>query len=780
MANFPLLLLTSSLIFSPLAFGTVEHWSIWVQQLLIAISAVLHFGSCWFFRRKLLNMPGLLPLSLLLAVMGLQLVPLPPDLVRLLSPQTYAAYLPAADLAEPGKWLPLSINQKATIQELLRISAYALVYALTIQLLSNPQTLKKTVDIAVFLSLGVTLVAILQNFSSPDRIYWFRAVPENAHPFGPWINPNQFSGYIEMLSPLALALFLFYKPRIRSDASWRERVVNLFTQPGSNRYFYYGFGSILLVVAVFVSLCRGGIISVTLASMAFVILYSTKKLHRARLTLLLVICCVFLAVSWFGWDIVLAEFNHGFDREGQIRDGRTVLWRDSLNIIRDFPVLGSGFGTFQFIYPSYTTLPGHSFFVHAHNDYMELLTDGGVVGFLFASWFVTAVLRHGWKMLRTRRDQYAVLIGIGSMSGIFAMLMHSITDFNMHNGAVGLYFFFLCGLLVASVNVRFSFSGQTTLLKELPPSRAAGITLVATAFLLAAAAVQAGVTIGRREYSEVRKVYVSSRLAADRLHELSRRLEKAMRYDPLEGLYPFSMGTVQWFLKDRALAQHFYLLAVLDSPMEGVYLQRLGFFLADEKKGGGLIRAGYQRALQKDELAMSMAEWLLIKGRRDEAGKILRERLLVFPQLLGRVLPLIDLYQINRQEIASILPPSAEAWLQYAGIRGSLGDSEGAAYSIGNALQYLHREQQPEPQWYQQIIDFYRSQGEELRALEVLRQAVDRLPEHAPFHVQLGEYYEKEGIVYRAKEEYERALILDPSSASARSRLRRLGFADSY
>ena len=780
MANFPLLIFTSALVFSPLAFGTVEHWSIWVFELLIAISAVLHFGSSWFSRRKPLDMPGLLPLLLLLAVMGLQIVPLPPELVKMLSPQAYAAYLPVADLAGPGNWLPLSINQKATIQELLRISAYSLAYMLTIQLLSNPQALKKTVDIVVFLSLGVALVAILQNFSSPDRIYWFRAVPENAHPFGPWINPNQFSGYIEMLSPLSLALFLFYKPRIRSDASWRERFVNLFTQPGSNRYFYYGFGSILLVLAVFVSLCRGGIISVTLASMAFVILYNTKKLHRARLTLLLMVCCVFLAVSWFGWDIVLAEFNHGFDSEGQIRDGRTTLWQDSLNIIRDFPVLGSGFGTFQLIYPSYKTLPDHSFFVHAHNDYIELLTDGGVIGFLLASWFVAVVLRHGWKMVRVRRDQYAVLVGIGAMSGIFAMLMHSVTDFNMHNGAVGLYFFFLCGLLVASVNVRFSFSGQTTLLQKLPPSSAGGFTILATGFLLATVVVQTGVALGRREYSEVRKVYVSGRLAADRLHELSRRLEKAMRYDPFEGLYPFSMGTVQWFLKNRDMAQHYYHQAVLDSPMEGAYLQRLGFFLADEKKGGDLIREGYHRALKKDELAISLAEWLLIKGRRDEAGNVLRERLLVYPQLLGRVLPLIKLYSISRQEIEDILPPIAEAWLQYADIREDMGDFEDAAFSIDTALKYLNQEGQPQPQWYQQIINFYRAKGEELRALELLRQAVDRLPEHAPFHIQLGEYYEKEGIVYRAKEEYERALILDPANDSARSRLRRLGFADSY
>ncbi len=780
MKGLPLLLLTGALIFAPLAFGTVEHWSIWALELIIATAALLHFGGAWFFRRKPLVMPGAIPLLLLLALMGLQIVPLPPAVVKLLSPQTYAAYLPALDLSNQGQWLPLSINQKVTIQEMLRIAAYALAYMLTVQLLSCPRALKRTVDIVVFLAIGVALLAILQNFSSPGKIYWFRAVPENAHPFGPWINPNQFSGYIEMLSPLALALFLFYKPRIASDATWRERLVNMFTRPASNRYFYYGFGATLLVFAVFVSLCRGGIISVTLASVTFAILYSTKKLHRSRLTLFLMICCVFLAVSWFGWDVVLKEFNHGFDSEGLIRDARTTLWMDSLRIIRDFPVIGSGFGTFQLIYPSYQTLPGHSIFVHAHNDYLELLTDGGVVGFLLAAWFVVAVLRHGWKKVRIRRDQYAVLVGIGAISGIFAMLMHSVTDFNMRNGAVGLYFFFLCGLLVASVNARFSYSGQTTLLQDMPHSRAGLLALLAAGLLFATMLIQTGVAMGRREYNEVRKVYISGRLAADRLQELARRLETAMRHDPFEGMYPFTMGTVQWFLKDRDKAQHFYLQAALDSPMEGVYLQRLGFFLEDEKKGGELIRESYRRALTKDELAISMVEWLLAKGLRDEAGDVLKERLMVHPQLLGRVMPLIRLYSISREEVESILPPNAEAWLQYADIRQQMGDREDAAFSIGKARAYLAEEPSPDPWWYQQIVTFYRTAGQELRALDVLREAVERLPENASFHIQLGEYYEKEGIIYRAKEEYERALILDPASDAAKSRLRRLGFADSY
>lgn len=781
MAQVPLHLFTLALIFAPLAFGTVEHWSITTLELLVGAAALLHFSMTLVSRQQNLAVPGILPLSLLLALMAVQIVPLPPVVLKVLSPHAYAAYLPVADLADPGKWLPVSLNQKATVQEFFRISSCAMAYILAIQLLNAPVPLKRTTNIVIFLAVGIAFAAILQQVSSPDRIYWFRSVPENSHPFGPWINPNQFSGYIEMIGPLALALFLFNKPRVDSDESWRERVVALFTQPEANRYFYYGFGSILLVLAVFVSLCRGGIISMSLACMAFIILYGTKKLQRGRLTLLLLICSVFLAVSWFGWDIVLAEFRHGFDSEGRIRDARPTLWRDSLAIARDYPLLGSGFGTFRYVYPAYKSLSDTSIYEHAHNDYLELLTDGGVTGFLLASWFVLAVLRHGWKMVRARRDHYAVLVGIGAMSGIVAMLMHGITDFNMHNGAVGLYFFFLCGLLVAAVNTRYNYAARESLLRQLPLRNNGVFVLLSGGLLVVMLIVQSGAGMARVQYGEVSKVYLSGRLAADRLKELAGRLEQAMRWDPLEGRYPFTMGTVQWFLKDdRNLAQRYYLKAALDSPMEGAFLQRLGFFLTDEDKGGQLIREGYARAQNKDELAVSLAEWLLWKDRRDDAGTVIRERLQARPQLMGVILPLLEHYAFDQEEIADILPPSVEAWLRFGSMRERMGDSAGAEFYTGRAFELLVRDNLPKPDWFQQIISFYKARGNKVRSQEVLRQAIKAFPDQASFHVQLGQYYEQEGIIYRAKEEFERVLMLEPANNTARRSLRRLGFADSY
>lgn len=776
----PLSLVLLALVFAPLAFGAAEHWSIVSFEILIGIAALAHFANTWFFRKKQLKVPGLFPLLLLLLFMLLQVVPLPPSLLKILSPAAFAAYSPIADLVDTGQWLPLTLHQKATIQEFFRISAYALIYILTVQLLNNPINLKKTVNLVIALAVGVAFVAIVQDVSSPEKIFWFREVPENAHPFGPWINPNQFAGYMELISPVALGVFLFYKPRIRPDESWREKMVSLFSQPESNLYFYYGFASVLLVLAVFVSLCRGGIISITLSGIVFVLLYNRKELQRGRMALLLVCCCVFLAISWFGWDIVIAEFNHGFDSAGRIRDARLTLWQDSLSIIRDYPLFGSGFGTFQDIYPRYSTLADTLIYDHAHNDYLELLTDGGLLGFTLAAWFMIAVLGHGWKMVRARRDRYAILVGIGAISGLAAMLMHSSTDFNMHNGAVGMYFFFLCGLLVSSVNVRFNYFAQGTLLKPLPERANIWLVLVGTGLLAVTLIAQTSAIYARILYNEVQGIYISRQLADTHLQKIKANLETAVRFDPFDSLYPFTLGTVQWFLSEREKALDYYLRAGLHKPMEGAYLQRIGLMLTNDDQGKALIQEGYARAQNKDDLAISLAEWLVVKGHREEAGRIVRERLQVRPQLMGKVLPLLESYGFSREEIASVLPSSVDAWLRYGALRAEMGDSEGEEFFTRNALEFLEKSGTVKPQWFQQLIGFYSARGYKDKALAILRQAIERVPDHAPFHIQLGEYYQGEGIVYRAREEYERALLLEPDNGSAKSHLRRLGFADSY
>ena len=91
-----------------------------------------------------LRVPGLVPLTLIVGLMVLQLVPLPVWILKIVSPQSWFAYKNVYELAGGSGWLPISVNQKATLQELLRYCAYTFFYLLTVQLLRDGPKVRKT------------------------------------------------------------------------------------------------------------------------------------------------------------------------------------------------------------------------------------------------------------------------------------------------------------------------------------------------------------------------------------------------------------------------------------------------------------------------------------------------------------------------------------------------------------------------------------------------------------------------------------------------------------
>ena len=762
------------LIFAPLAFGSVEHWSMMTVEIGTAFGLLLCLFGLRLSGEPVLKVPGLLPLLLLLLLMLSQLAPLPPFLIKLISPHSWQAYWPTQELAGSQSWVPVSVNRKETLQEFFRYGSYVLFYVLTIQVLQDGMRIKKTLNMLALLVSVIAFFAILQQFSADGRIYWFRPAP-GGHPGGPWININQFTAFIEALCPLVLALFLFYRPR-SDDSSVREKIVTFFSSPRSNLHLFLGFSFVLLVFSVFVSLCRGGIITIMASMVMFAVLAGHKRRNFGRSSLWVVLCIALIAVSSFGWDTIFTEFDAGFTPGGEIKEGRFTVWKDTLAIIRDFPVYGAGFGTYRDIYPSYMTLVTTSMFEHAHNDYLELLTDGGIIGFGLAVWFCITVLAHGWGMVKKRRDRFAVLVGVGAITSISALLMHSVVDFNLHSGAIGLYFFFICGLLVAVVNNRYTTYQTENLLPESGKSLG-NLLLAGTAcFFVVTSAVQLGVLVAGYSYSKVRGIYVTSHLAPRLVKELDAQLQRAMLFDPLEGLYPFYRGNIAVIKEGRDIAYDYFLKAASRQPMNGVYLQRVAMMLpqAQQEKAGELMGEGYKRAINKELLVYSWTEWLLAMNRRPEAFELLRDRFLLHPDQIAQMVPVMEAYQFTREELEKVLPQKVRAWIRYGDYLEKIGDIESSGYYREKALEYIPNEPELDPNWYKQLIYFYQRHRQLDKALEVVRRAVEALPEDASFHIMLGDYYRQEGITYRAREEYKRAVMLEPDNATYRRKLKKL------
>jgi len=770
--SFPLFLIT--LIFAPLAFGSVETWSIGIVEILV-FSSVLFCVFKDKERKDFLRIPGIIPLLLLPAYIFLQLIPLPADIVSFLAPKVYEAYAPILDLQETQAWIPLTVNQKSTLLEFIRISCYAGFYILTVQLLSQKDTFTKTVHIVGFMAIAIAFLAILQKFTSPDTIYWFRPAPEGSAPGGPWVYRNHYAGFMELVFPLVLALFFYYRPKFDEELSFRARTAAFFSAPGSNLYFVLGFGVVLILSSVFINLSRGGTIAINLGLFLFLAILTRKKKQSGKLLFLFTVGGVFLAVSWMGWDPILARFNATVTETGGIKDGRLMIWQDCAPIIRDFLFTGSGFETFIHVFPSYSTIPTNLLFDHAHNDYIELLTDGGLIGFGLVVWFVLAVLKNGVKMLGKRRDHYSILLLIAGITSICSILFHSLTDFNMHNGANGLYFFFICGLLVSAGNTRLHYRTRPTLLRIASPKLRL-VCLAALPLLFLTVVLQGGIIKGKKELLQAEKVYVTPQLSAKLFAQQHATIDRAIKYDPLEGYYSYYKGSLYSSQQVPEAANREYLAASLKNPFEGAYLQRIGLSLPpeDSDKVTKLMAEGYLRSHNKEKLVFTWVEWLLQENRTEEAAQALQQGIGQFPSLASKLPPVLLGNNFSREAIVDILPEKVSAWIQLGKFAEKMERVDDAEYFRLHALDFLEQEEKIRPWHFNQIYRFYKKQKKEDEAADILRRGIVHLPNYPAFHIYLGDYYKKKDIPYRAMEEYQQALLLEPGNRNIKRRIRKL------
>ncbi len=764
-----------ALVFAPLAFGTVEEWSLAVMETaaLVAFGLYLSGGRA---KKPSYAIPGIVPLLLLLAFVCLQCVPLPSTLVRLISPGAASLYN-TAGAGGPAAWHPLSVNVKGTVTEFFRLASYIAFYALTVQLLSRRELLKRTVSlIAIFASL-LSLLAVLQRALSNNRIFWIREVTIGT-PFGPYVNPDHFAGLMEMMFPVVLGLFLFYKPAV-SYGTLRERIAGIFDQGAANVHILLGLSSVLTATSIFLTLSRGGVVSlcISMAFMGGMLMMKERKSGSGRGALIAVVFIVILlSVGWFGWGPLVQKFGRTA-AENNMSDMRFAIWKDSLGLMKDFPFAGAGFGNFVRIYPVYRSLSDPVLVEHAHNDYIELLAEGGIAGIALVIWFLAEVLVKSWKVFRTRREHYSVYIFAGAAAGIVSILLHSLVDFNLQIGANGLWFFFLAGLAVSAANTRLREGAGETLLGKTDPRFARPLHAVSLVIPVLCLVFNSGMLIGKISFADAGQIY-GGQTPKEEIGRIRDRSLRAALFDPLEAGYYYSAAGAEWRLGDRARALRDYRTSVRLDPANGEYTQMLGLLIGDSGKDGeadALLRTGIGLDRHNPGVYRRYASWLFARGRKQEGAAIVRRAISLEPRNTRDYITMMVLYRLDDAGIRNAVPDLAEPRLLLAEYLSGTGNDTMADVEYRNALDCARRGKTPGPSFFESIYRYYDGRGMRDAALAVMSTAAEMLPEDEGILLAAGDAYEKAGITYRAAEEYRKALVIDPKSGIARKKLGLLG-----
>jgi len=285
------------------------------------------------------------------------------------------------------------------------------------------------VIIFAFLVAGL---AILQHLTFNGKLYWFRELKYGGIPFGPYVNRNHFAGFAELVLPMSLVPLLLGRVR-------RERLAMV------------GMLAIIPLSALLLSASRGGIISLAaeLAFLALVlILRRTARRHLVAGGVVLLLAL--LTVSWLGVNQILSRFSSLQTLE--VTQGKRASMRHGTwQIFLDHPLLGTGLGTLQQVYPPYETLYDGKIVNHTHNDYLEALAGTGLVGGLCCAWFIGTLFISALGFLKSGDNSFANTLRLCGWTGCWGLLVHSLVDFNLHIPANLLLFLLMSMLATAEI-----------------------------------------------------------------------------------------------------------------------------------------------------------------------------------------------------------------------------------------------------------------------------------------------------------------------------------------
>jgi len=386
------------------------------------------------------------------------MVPLPPEFLRSISQNVFEVYATALGSSQLG-WRPLSLSVFDTWRALTQAITCGILFYFTA--IYRPaffpgQATKPRGLCSIFwrgpsqdpfLNGLLALAALTAGFEAfyglgeylagHQRIYFFSRSVSAEGAAGTFVNRNHFANYLVLFYPLLFSWLagglVSTKQGLPPASSFRGQGL------------WLAFVLTAVTIAIVVSHSRMAILSSGIAFLFLVASFLWVTPSRKGVLLLLgcsavaVLFLFFLDPGFASFQSRIHLFFQGYDRS------RFRVWQDSFQIVRDVPWTGTGLETFQFIFPKYSSVPITLRFTHGHSDWLELLVETGIPGFLtFAlavMWFFIFYVQRLKHLPATIRP-----IGVGILISLAAFLIHSSAEFNFHIPANAYSFAIVTGM----------------------------------------------------------------------------------------------------------------------------------------------------------------------------------------------------------------------------------------------------------------------------------------------------------------------------------------------
>ena len=888
---------------TPLAFGSVYPWAYCVME-----AAIFLLVAVWMMKLLLSRYSFPLPsidisIVLFVTLVGMQLTPLPPLVIRVIAPRTFETYqktqpgwpdkirpialtnlsragstgfvlLPTVQEVKQGAsipfgdqsgnaataekqaevsnvtgsdWRTVTMAPSTTRTGLVKLVAYAGLFALLV----NYQFERRRADdddsgfyrmIVIAISstaTAVSLIALVQGEWWNGKVLgilipydWVVARPEIHHAGGPFVDPDHLANYLAMVLPLTVAGAIARNSTVRGTRQVMFRVSCC-------------CALLIISAALMLTLSRGGWLGAVSGLSVFVWLMRARVgascafIGRSfRVASAAVFFAGIIAVGVIASIVIGAAGRNRIDtrleqtmvHQTSLTE-RAMLWQDSLGMVRDFPILGVGLGCWPELFPRYHRPPWRrGRFLEAHNDYLQIVAETGLIGFALIAWvFVRVVLRPFVRIASvapTARVTFAALI-----AGSAAMMVHELCDFSLQIPSNALLFVVIVGLAnrlalapdskpMTSLWTRRVAAGGIAACAAVLTFAALGQTKVPDAYRTApATADEAARLVGSHPTDSFAHLALANSLRdSASTEDRSRQLEIALLLDPNnpfardayasvllqgnrvgEGLnqlttsvflapsiydhYYLAQRAIPWLSTDEQTAVEYGLRRAQARRYAGA-LEALANVYASLGQFAELAEI-YNDAASKQSDRVARANYLIEAGqayvqarRPDEAEASFREAALAAPSdprpyhllaisIFASRNDLRSAKAVIDQGIRNGADPYVMA-LSLAEAAERVGDLSGAEAALSRAVML-------QPSSFETRIRLgllYLGEGKYDRAALVMRKAADLNPQSGDAFFNLGRAEEGRYQYFAAGKAYTRALELEPENAVFRDHYR--------
>ncbi|MFH1799227.1 MAG: O-antigen ligase family protein [Candidatus Omnitrophota bacterium] len=586
------LLLVFLLIFTPLAYGGVQPLSVALVELTAALMAL-------FWVLKMLFRPGA----------GFIVSPV---LAPVLAVIAFASF---------QFFDSKSIYPWATKTEVLKLIAYVLIFLVTLNTVRTRAGVQRLEIIMITIGFFMSIFYLMRYFGAPA-------------PRG-FINPDHFSAYLDMIIPLSLGFFLVPSkdPRSRSAQESGSGV----KKGKDDLWPLLIFFAIIMSAALFFTMSRGGMLSfmATLLFISFLV-FKRHSLRKKGWIFIVIAGFIVLMLAWLGLTPVMERLlSIHAEVTSLYFSGRLPIWQGTLDIIKDHPLLGTGLGTFNDIFPKYQPLENVMYhYTYPHSEFLGLLAETGIAGFALTGVCILGSIVYLFRRYRERHDPWVTGMSLCALGSLASIFIHSWTDFNLQIPANAILLSTLLALLLSILNSKEnsgSATGDRQPVTGDPHSPPSGHQLTAdtvrylkfhhrilrylAALFVTGLLVIYGTVVVRpalaNYYATIKPAGIQG-------------LGAALRLDPSNAEYHYQLGRLYGRSGLYTLQRARYLMAVKLNPTNSEYRQSLAWVLG-KKKDLAEARKEYESAIELHPNFyypyQAYARWLLTQPGQENVAK---------------------------------------------------------------------------------------------------------------------------------------------------------------